>query len=137
MFSGRVHLLFLFTISWQYSRCLFAFLATTKNLSSLKGTFLWRGNLGITNCGSDLTSLQPITLPLSVLTRPRGMKMGTCYNLLGTTLLEEIKKPSCRVIPAVSGPSSTTSQLVTLNKFSKVQLHLKKGIITAFVLVIN
>ena len=65
------------------------------------------------------------------------MKMGIYYNLLDTILLEEIKKPSCRVIPAVSGPSSTTPQLVILNKFSKVQLHLKKGIITAFVLLIN
>lgn len=74
---------------------------TTKNLCPLKVTFLWSGNLGITNCGSDLTSLQPIPLSLSILTRPRGMEMGTCYNLLGTTLLERIKKPSSRVIPAV------------------------------------
>lgn len=74
---------------------------TTKNLCPLKVTFLWSGNLGITNCGSDLTSLQPIPLSLSILTRPRGMEMGTCYNLSGTTLLERIKKPSSRVIPAV------------------------------------
>ena len=30
LFSGRVHLLFLFTISWQYSRCLFAYLLQPK-----------------------------------------------------------------------------------------------------------
>lgn len=58
LFSGRVHLLFLYYFLAVISLGAYLLsLLRPKNLSSLKVTFLWRGNLGITNCGSDLTSL--------------------------------------------------------------------------------
>lgn len=54
------------------------------------------------------------------------MKMGTCYNLLGTTLLEEIKKTKLQSHSCCVWTQLYHFPLVTLNKFSKVQLHLKK-----------